>query len=63
MNNDFIKQTCKLGQMAECCKYLMMGAAGFECAKTNPTAKAILDKRTHMHAKGDNCPGFNEATP
>lgn len=58
MDDDFAKQTCKIGQMADCCKYLMMGPDGFECAKTNPTIKAAIDRRTDMHAKGDNCPGF-----
>ena len=66
MNNDFVKQTCKLGQMVDCCKYLMMGSSGFECAKINPSMKAIIDARASiMHAKGDNCPGFgtdNETT-
>lgn len=58
MDDDFVKQTCKLGQMADCCKYLMMGAGGWECAKIVPTVKVHIDQRTDMNAKGDNCPGF-----
>lgn len=58
MDDDFVKQTCKIGQGADCCKYLMMGVGGWECAKVT-SLKALIDQRTNMHAKGDNCSGFS----
>ncbi len=58
MDDDFVKQTCKIGQGADCCRYVTMGVDGWGCAKVNPRMKAYIDKRTDMKAKGDNCPGF-----
>ena len=63
MNDDFVKDTCKLGKGAECCKYLLMGPGGWECAKINPRIKVHIDRRSDMNAKGDNCPGFNVGNP
>lgn len=34
-NQDYIRKTCKIGQGAGCCKYLVMGK-GFECMRDNP---------------------------
>ncbi|MGB7240679.1 MAG: hypothetical protein WBC93_01155 [Sulfitobacter sp.] len=56
MDDEFVKDTCKVGQGATCCKYLMMGN-GWECAKASPSMKSTIDARD-MNAKGDNCPGF-----
>lgn len=52
-----VKEVCKIGQEARCCKYLLGGAKGFECGKVIPAAKLYLDQRTDMVAKGDNCDG------
>lgn len=38
-----IKDICKIGQGKDCCRYLVMGANGFECMKTHRAAKAIID--------------------
>lgn len=57
--NDQVKNVCKIGQGHDCCRYLMMGGLGFECAKGTATA-AILDIRVlseSMTARGDNCDG------
>lgn len=56
-----IKKVCKMGQGASCCKYLVMGTKGFECMKTDPKNKKVIDDNwaTTPHvAQGDNCPGF-----
>lgn len=56
--NDQVKNVCKIGQGADCCRYLMFGD-GFECARNTATA-AILDMRVlakTMIARGDNCDG------
>lgn len=57
---DKVKEVCKIGQGADCCKYLMMGTIGFECGKLGVFRKYI-DERTDMSAKGDNCDG--QASP
>ena len=58
-NNEYVMNTCKLGQGAECCRYLTMGIDGWECAKNKPLAR-IIDERFKadmMNAQGDNCEG------
>lgn len=57
--NEHIKNVCKIGQGHDCCRYLMMGAGGFECAK-HSSLQALLDSRVEMKtivARGDNCEG------
>ena len=52
-------QVCKIGQGKECCRYFMVGAGGFECAK-NTKMKKYLDSRVKENsitALGDNCEG------
>lgn len=53
---DHVENVCKLGQNADCCKYLTMGSGSFECAKIT-SLKSIIDARTDMNAKSDNCEG------
>jgi len=48
--------TCKIGQGADCCKYLIGGAKGLECAKLG-VFRSTIDARTDMTSKGDNCEG------
>lgn len=59
MNKD-IDEICKIGQGADCCKYLTIGGKGFECAKVDAKWKSIVDKawaeNEHV-AQGDNCEG------
>jgi hypothetical protein len=55
----YIKDTCKIGQGHDCCRYLIMGSKGFECAKVT-ILKAHLDERVRQEsivARGDNCEG------
>lgn len=58
--NEHIKNICKIGQGADCCKYLVMGAKGFECMKVDQANKQVIDynwKTTPHVAQGDNCKG------
>ena len=53
-----IKEVCKLGQGEKCCRYLICGGEGFECAKLMTPLKYDIDyKASTMSAKGDNCEG------
>ena len=63
--NQQINDVCKLGQENLCCRYLVMGPNGFECAKLS-SLKRYLDERVleeKMTARGDNCAGRNPDIP
>lgn len=56
----YVNGTCKIGQGHDCCRYLLLGAAGFECGKFSEF-RALLDQRVAdktIVARGDNCDGF-----
>lgn len=54
-----IKDVCKIGQGAACCKYLLLGAKGFECGKINEEWRKVVDDNWNPRktAQGDNCEG------
>lgn len=55
-----LHETCGFGQGGKCCRYLVMGEKGFQCAKLTSTALTI-DARVAagaFAAQGDNCPGI-----
>ena len=55
----YVREVCRIGQGHACCRYLTMGAGGWDCAK-NTSIRRILDERVVMEnivARGDNCPG------
>lgn len=57
---------CKIGQGADCCRYLLGGADGIECGKHQPEFKRMLDARHAagtMVARGDNCEGLKDNGP
>lgn len=59
LDKDTYTNICKIGQKGACCRYLVGGAAGLECAKLS-TLKAVLDFKVfmgEMTARGDNCEG------
>lgn len=59
LDMDTVRNICKIGKRADCCRYLVSGGRGFECAKLTPL-KGLLDTRVAtetMHARGDNCEG------
>ena len=59
MEFDRVKKICKIGEGSRCCRYLMAGKDGFECAHSTPLAK-VLDDRAEaktMIATSINCDG------
>lgn len=57
--SEHIGKVCRIGQGHDCCRYLMMGSGGFECAKLTGL-KGMLDRRVEeetITARGDNCDG------
>lgn len=55
-----VREVCKIGKREECCRYLLIGKGGWECAKITPELKALLDEEeriAQMSAKSDNCEG------
>jgi hypothetical protein len=53
-----VKEVCKPGS-PDCCRFLVCGAKGFECAKLTEL-RNTLDFRANigqMTARGDNCEG------
>ena len=60
LSKKYMKEICKIGQGAHCCRYLICGSKGFECAKLHQDLMAALDMRVAsgtMTARGDNCEG------
>ena len=58
ISNETLKNVCKIGQGANCCRYILCGQNGFECGKLTKLKESI-DKRVNiMTAKGDNCKGL-----
>ena len=60
VGDDHARTVCKIGQGAACCRYLTVGAHGFECEKHSRLAR-ILDARVlvgAMVSRGDNCKGI-----
>lgn len=60
-----VQQWCKIGQGPLTCSYLIAGPDGFACAKGNRAIRRTIDNARlagTMKAKGDNCPGYVEAT-
>lgn len=58
--NQHIKDICKIGQGVSCCRYLVAGPKGLECAKVTDH-KQVLDFRAAtgtMTARSDNCGGY-----
>jgi len=56
----WVEEICKIGKGSACCRYLVGGAQGFECAK-HTTMKATIDRRVEagsFTARGDNCTGL-----
>lgn len=62
--DEHVRSVCRLGQGADCCRYLVMGD-GFQCVKLVPSAQATIDQRVAagaFTAQGDNCEGLAYAT-
>lgn len=58
----YLKEVCKIGQGADCCRYIVAGKGGIECAKLS-TMKPAIDSRVEAGmfvAQADNCEGKEE---
>ena len=57
--DEYVKDVCKIGQDAECCKYLTVGGTGYFCCKVNAEDKDVIDTNwdDSKSAQGDNCEG------
>lgn len=57
---DYVEQFCQPGKEAITCKYLTVSirdkGATYTCEKFTGTGR-LIDQRTDMSAKGDNCEG------
>ena len=61
-NDDYVKDICKIGQGAACCRYLALSGGVWSCEKSVPQQKMYLDQRVadgSINARGDNCPGLD----
>ena len=59
IEQEHFMNVCKPGQGHDCCRYVVAGSMGIECAK-HSSLKAELDRRVAaetMVARGDNCEG------
>lgn len=62
VTDEHAKDVCKVGQGADCCRYIGMGPKGWSCLK-HSNMKPFLDGRVAagtMNARGDNCEGRAE---
>lgn len=58
--NKYLSEVCKIGQGKACCRYIVAGAKGIECAKTT-SLKPTIDARVEsMVAQSDNCDGVTD---
>jgi hypothetical protein len=58
ISDQHVKEICKPGQMEKTCRYLLMGPKGWECGKSDPTVKNVIDEKVaRMSAQSDNCGG------
>lgn len=55
----YVRETCKIGKGADCCRYLTMSASGWACEKGSPLQRVINGRVSagEFTARGDNCAG------
>lgn len=58
INDETLKNICKLGQKEKCCRYILCTPNGFECGKNTSLKSTIDENVNNMTAKGDNCNGL-----
>lgn len=58
-DTEYAKTVCKMGQGAECCRYLTMAPMGWSCEKNGPLRNYIdfRVRNDQMISHGDNCDG------
>ena len=52
-----VTDVCKIGEGKDCCRFLVAGHNGLECAKGTEFENIINARRGEMTAQGDNCDG------
>ena len=60
MDEEKLNEVCKIGQGADCCRYLVVDGDDIDCGKNDPELKAMIDERVEegkFTARGDNCEG------
>jgi len=63
MNKSIANNLCKMGQGKLCCRYLVAGETGLQCAKLVPKAKTKIDALVAegcFTAISNNCDGITE---
>jgi hypothetical protein len=60
--SDYVTMYCRIGQEWKCCRYLVVGTQGFQCAKLTSLKHTIDAKVITMSAKSDNCDGMSLVT-
>ena len=59
-----VKNLCKIGKGPKTCSFLGMGAgAVWRCLKGSELEATIIERRSSMGAKGDNCSGPPDFKP
>lgn len=56
-----LKEVCKIGQGAECCRFIVVSDEGLMCAKNKTVSHDVLNNLVNegiMTAQGDNCEGL-----
>jgi len=58
LDREYLVNICKMGQSAECCRYIIVNPdVGITCAKLTSLKQTLDDKVDTMRAKADNCEG------
>lgn len=60
ITDEWTKSVCKIGQGADCCRYLTLSVKGWDCEKHTDLGR-YLDARVAtktITARGDNCLGL-----
>jgi len=58
LDKEHLNDICKMGQGAECCRYIIYDpCVGITCAKLTSLKQTLDDKAGTMRAKADNCEG------
>ncbi len=62
---EYVITVCRIGQLKNCCRYLVADQKGFECVKemNAPDIIRLLDARVEANtitAQGNNCQGYLE---
>lgn len=60
ITDEHVRDVCKVGKGAQCCRYLTTAGAHWSCEKHSALAElidALIDSRIDMHGRSDNCEG------